>query len=91
MPEAVLVAAEALAGALAGAVLEAALLGVAAALLGAVDALAEVAGLEGGAEVFFELEQPANATAATRIGSKTRRCIFTTHSVKGLRENRGGI
>jgi hypothetical protein len=36
--------------------------------------------------LLFELEQPANATAATTIGSHTRRCIFTAHSVTGSME-----
>ena len=87
-----MLAAEALAGAvLLGAALDGA--GADADELGAADALADVAGLEDAAVLsfFFEEEQPANATAATKIGSNTRRCIFTTHSVTGLRENRGGI
>lgn len=71
---------------LAGAVLAAVLAG---ALEGAVlgaddDALADGAGVEELAAVFFlELEQPANATAATRTGSHTRRCIFTAHAFTG--------
>src|SRR5450432_351189 len=88
LPEAVLLGAAALLAGGAG-VLAAALVGAAAVLLGAAvgDALTDAAGLEEAAAGFFlELEQPANATAATRIGSNTRRCIFTTHSVTGSLE-----
>jgi hypothetical protein len=60
--------------------------------LGAADALADVAGLEDVDALFFlEEEQPANATAATRIGSNTRRCIFTTHSDTGSMEIGGNV
>jgi len=93
LPEAVLLGAAALLLAGAG-VLAAALVGAGAELLGAADAdaLADGAGLEEAATGFFlELEQPAKATAATRIGSHTRRCIFTTHSVTGSLEIGGGM
>ncbi|HEY5201531.1 MAG TPA: hypothetical protein VIJ31_11565 [Acidothermaceae bacterium] len=95
MPEAVLLGAAALlAGAggvllAAGAVLLGAALTGAGAELGAADDAPAAGALEAGAEVCLELEQPANANAATTTGSQIRCCIFTACSLTGSIENRG--
>jgi hypothetical protein len=82
LPDAVLLGAG-LAGADAG-VLAAVVAGaLAGAVLAEDDVLADGAELDGDAVFFLELEQPANATAATKIGSHTRRCIFTAHAFTG--------
>jgi hypothetical protein len=82
LPEAVLLALGAPeAGAL---LLVGAVLALVGAVLGAVDDELAAGGVEEAVELFFfELEQPANATAATSIGSHTRRCIFTAHAFTG--------